>query len=277
MRALAVLGLLAIPFAAGADEVFLQGGGIVRGEVVAERADSLVIDVGPGRVTLPRSRVERVVLSNSDLGTYRQRAAVLAPQDARGWLALARWAAGHDLLTQAREAYARAAAADPTSAEAQQGLGRELVDGRWLSEDAANRARGLMEFQGRWMTPAERSAALEVQAADAAARRAETEAAVRIREAEARAEAAEAEARRMQAEAQQAGGIPVYGPYGPYGGGGFGPVIVTGSRHGSGRHHTRPSDPPPAPAPPPPPPPRDNGASRPTRAHGDTAALQRQH
>jgi hypothetical protein len=246
-RTLAVLGLLAFPSLLGADEVFLRGGGVIRGEVVSEGRDSIVVEVGPGRITLPRSRVERVVLSISDLTAYRQRAAALAARDVQGWLSLARWAEERDLLTQAREAYGRAAAADPSNAEAQQGLGRVLVDGHWLSEDAANRARGLVEFEGRWLSVAERTAILEARAADAQSRRADAEAAARIREAEARADAAEAEARRLDAEARAAdGGIP----YDPFGGGGV--ILVPVERdHRSGhdgrdrrRRHDHPEGPP---------------------------------
>ena len=153
------------------------------------------------------------------------RAAALAPGDIRGWLSLARWAASRDLVTQAREAYGHVAAWDPSNAEAQEGLGRVLVDGQWLSEEAANRARGLVEFEGRWMTLPERTSVLEARAAEAQARFADAEAAARVREAEARADAAEAEARRMAADAERAeGGIPLdpvrgYGGYGGYGGG----------------------------------------------------------
>jgi hypothetical protein len=270
-RAWAVLGLLAIPPAADADEVVLRGGGVIRGEVVADGRDAVVIEVGPGRVTVPRSRIERVVAGTSDLATFRQRAAGLAPEDTRGWLGLARWAEDRDLLTQAREAFARAAAADPGSAEAQQGLGRVLVDGRWLGEDAANRARGLVEFEGRWVTPAEQAALLEAQAAAVEARRAEAESAARIREAEARTRVAEAEARRLEAEAAAAsGGVP-YGPvHGPIGGGILVPVVVVDDeKHHGGRRGGHRAGRPPQGQPPPParrPPARDRGGDS-QRAH----------
>jgi hypothetical protein len=262
-HAWAVLGLLAIPSVAGADEVFLRGGGVLRGEIVAEGRDAVVIEVGPGRITVPRSRVERIVSSQSDLATYRLRAASLAAQDVRGWLSLARWAEAHDLLTQAREAFTRAAAADPSSAEAQQGLGRVFVDGQWLGEDAANRARGLVEFEGRWVTPGERMALVQAQAAAAEARLAEAESSARIREAEARTRMAEAEARRLEAEAAAAGAA--YGLPGPFGGGILVPVVVD-DKHRGRRHR----DPRPAPPPPPRRPPlRDRGGDRPhTQAAG---------
>src|SRR6185503_2470397 len=55
-RALTVLGMVAFPLAAAADDVYLKGGGVLRGEVVQDGATSLVIEVGPGRITVPRSR-----------------------------------------------------------------------------------------------------------------------------------------------------------------------------------------------------------------------------
>ena len=75
--AVAVALVLAAP-AARADQVFLAGGGVVHGEVVSQTASALVIEVGPGRMTLPMARVARVVSSRSDLAVYRERAAVLA-------------------------------------------------------------------------------------------------------------------------------------------------------------------------------------------------------
>src|SRR5687768_8293122 len=98
-RVIAVVVFLAGP-AAWADEVFLRGGGSIHGEVVERTAASVVMEVGPGRMTLPMDRVDRIVATTSDLSLYRERAARLAPGDAAGWLGLARWAESHDLLTQ---------------------------------------------------------------------------------------------------------------------------------------------------------------------------------
>lgn len=238
-RVMAIGVLLASP-AAWADQVVLRGGGVIHGEIVEQTAAGLVIEVGPGRMTLPMSRVERVVASTSDLSLYRARASRLAAGDAAGWVALARWAESRDLLTQARDAYERALAADPGNAAANAALGRVRMAGGWVSAEDSYRARGMVAFEGTWMTPAERAAILSDRAAEARGRELAAEAEARAREAEARARVAEAEARRAEADAEAGGeGIPypfVFGG-GVYGGPVYGGPVYGGPHGARGHRH----------------------------------------
>jgi len=211
------------PGLALADVVFVKGGGRIEGEVVEQGPDRVVIEVSAGRVTLPRARIERMVLGSSSLAEFRARAARLAAGDVEGWLALAAWARDHELVTQSRGAYERVLSLDPANAAAHQALGHVFVAGRWLTLDESYRARGYVQFEGSWVRPEEQQAALSERAAYAAERRDRIEAEARIREAEARARTAEAEARRAEADQRQVDteGIPY--PY--VFGGGFGPVV----------------------------------------------------
>jgi hypothetical protein len=224
---LAVAALLASPVAS--DEIILKGGGRVSGRVVEQSEARVAIETGPGRVTLPMSRVVRIVEGRSALEAFAERASGLAPHDSDAWAELARWAEQRELLTQARLAWQRVLAADPSHGEANAALGRVLLDGEWLSADDASRARGLVAFEGRWLTPMEHEAAVRERAAAEAATLEAREADLRVREAEARAREAEARAREAEAAADQsASGIPLWYAYGggTYGGGygGFGPV-----------------------------------------------------
>ncbi len=212
-----------LPIVVAADEVTLRGGGKVRGVIVENTPESIVLETGPGRVTIPRSRVASVRESPSDLGTYYERAAGLGPGDVAGWTALAAWAAEHGLGTQSQEAYGRVFQLNRDSSEANRALGRVEMSGRWVTEDEFNRARGLVPFEGGWVTPGEREAVQEERAAEAAAVRAAREADAHAREAEARAREAEARARAAESEAYRNenadSGIPLW----PYV---YGPVIV---------------------------------------------------
>jgi hypothetical protein len=253
MKRLAVLLVLA-PAAVAADEVYLRGGGQLSGVVLERTAATVLIEVGPGQIRLPMSRVARIAIGPSALAEFRARAAALAAADVNGWLRLARWAEAQGLLTQARETYERVVDLDPNNAAAHQALGDVLLESRWVSEEESYRARGFVLFEGAWVRPEEQHALLAERAAELEGQRARVEAEARAREAEARARAAEAEARRaeaaLQAESQPAG-IPfgVYGPmYGPpvYGGfgGGLGvfppPVVVVRSGHAHGHHPPQP-------------------------------------
>jgi hypothetical protein len=233
------------------DEVVLRGGGRLSGVIVERTATRVSIETGPGRVTLPMSRVERIVDGRTALAGFAERAERLQPGDVEGWAALARWAEDRELLTQARSAWQRVLAVDPQHPEANAALGRVSLDGVWMSAEDAYRERGYVSYEGRWLTPAEHEAALREQAAEHAAALEEREADVRVREADARAREAEARAREAENAADQMdAGIPLgyaYGGYGLYAGYGVG---YGGYGYGNGdaahRHgrpgHSRPGD-----------------------------------
>jgi hypothetical protein len=269
---------------ATADEVLLRGGGRVNGVIVERTSTTVVIETGPGRVTLSMSRVEKIVDGSSFLAEYRERAARLEPGDAVGWAALAHWASDRDLLTLAADAWRHVLELDPAHPEANAALGRVAVGGTWMSAEEGNRARGLIPFEGRWVTPGEHESILRERAFEDAAAREEREGDLRVREAEARAREAEARAREAEVSAAQAeaeastdpgaiplwwgvgGGGAVVSPYGaPPGHDGFRSRDGFRSHEGRSGSRERSGQPTPQPkATPTPPPPslRPTGSSR---------------
>ena len=238
---LAFAAVLAGAALAPCDEVWLRGGGRVSGVIVDRTPQSVVIETGPGRVSLPMSRVEKIVDGQSSLATFQERASALTPNDADGWAALARWGSDHDLVTQSRGAWQRVLALDPQNPEANAALGRVSFEGAWMPAEDAYRARGYVQFEGRWVTPAEHEALLRERAADDASERQARESDARVREAEARAQEAEARARDAESS-DTSGGIPLY-PYAYGGGYGYG---YSGYGYGYGRGYgngMRPSHP----------------------------------
>ena len=204
MRRGLFLGLvLCLPAALRADEVYTRSGGHLTGEIVERGPQSLVVDIGIGRVELPLSYVDRVVPGEAPITVYRQRARALRADDLEGWLALGRWAGENDLGTQSAEAFEVVVSRDPDNAAAQKALGRVNVGGTWMTREESYEARGLVRWDGRWMTPDERDVALAER--DAALKRARDEAdeQARVRETEARLRAAEAQARIAEAQARE--------------------------------------------------------------------------
>ena len=64
MKRIAAVSLLTLaPALVHADSVFLKRGGEIKGQVIERRADAVVIEVGPGRVTLPMASVDHIVFS----------------------------------------------------------------------------------------------------------------------------------------------------------------------------------------------------------------------
>lgn len=281
MQRALVVSLALLPAAARADDVLLKGGGRLSGVIVARSAVSITLDTGPGRVTLPMSRVVSVVARTADLAIYRQRAAALLPANIAGWLSLADWADNHGLLTQAREAYAYVLTLDPDNAPAHRALGHVWTGERWATVEESYRARGFIPFEGSWVTPDEHRAIIEERMAAAAADRDRAEAAARVREAEARARVAEAEAR-LAESVPSPGSIPLDMAYGGYGYSGYG---YGGAYGGYGAAYDPygplvglPGSPPVIVSVPVPPPPRDHGvrarpAPQPPPAGGGRARI----
>ena len=207
-----LLAAVLLPEAAGADEVYLKGGGQLSGRIVSRSAATVEVDVGAGRIKVPASSVVRIEEGRSALQEYEERAGRLAAGDVEGWLALAGWAEDHGLGTQAREAYHRVLAASPDDPRANEALGNVKTDGRWVSEDESYRARGYVQHEGEWITQAEHDAILRERAAEDARDRERREADSRVREAEARAEEAEARAREAEAQQsqQESEGLPLW-------------------------------------------------------------------
>lgn len=203
--------LIGAPASSWADVVFLNSGGRMEGRIVSQTETSIEVDIGAGTMTFPMSSVDRIERGRSPLDDYDERAAALGANDSDGWLELARWASSQGLGTQSRRAYERVLAIDPQNAEANRAMGLVELDGNWVTEDQAYRARGYVLFEGQWMMPTEQDAILRGREAERAAAQA------RAQTADAQARQAEAQAREAEAQAQRtAYTTPLYwGTWGP--------------------------------------------------------------
>jgi hypothetical protein len=213
--------LVLLPVIAAADDVILKGGGKVSGRILSKTDTAVEVDVGAGVIKVPMTSVVRVDQKRSALDDYYERAQALGAGDAAGWLQLGKWASSQGLGTQARTAFENVIAIDPGNVEANQALGRVLMDGRWVSEEESYRARGYVQFEGEWMTPAEQQAILQQRSAEQQAEAARLDAERRAQEAEARAADAEARAREAEAAVPGNAGYPMY--WGSYWG--YGPTV----------------------------------------------------
>lgn len=177
-----VLALAATP--AVGDELLLKGGGKVTGEIVGETETAVTVDIGAGKMTVPKSSVVQVDRSASPLQKYRAQAASLAPEDVEAWRKLGRWAASRGLTMQAREAFSKVKAVVPDDPEANHVLGLVLLDGHWVTEKESFTARGFVQFEGEWMLPGERQAIVAERDAIEEADRQELDAQIEAEQAE---------------------------------------------------------------------------------------------
>lgn len=195
--------LLAVLFvgSVAADVLHLKKGGRLEGILLGEDATTITMDLGVGQVSLPRSAVLKIERKESTLAGYRMRLAAIRQGDLRAHADLARYATAHGLRAEARLMWARVISLDPTHVEAHLALGHILVDGRFVDEDESQRARGMVRFQGRWMTPSEQDFLLRDREQRADSERRVEEARRATRDAEERARRAEREAERAHAAA----------------------------------------------------------------------------
>lgn len=183
-----VLFVAALFNAAYGDDVSLTSGGTVSG-IVREESDWIKVEVPSGTVSFPASQVEKIERKKHVLHEYYEKyAPIERSKDPQALYDLAAWAKERGLTRFTVELSGRVLALDPGHEGAHCLLGHEKREDRWLGADEAKRADGLVRFQGRWITAAERDRILreEDEIRQAAADRYEQ----RKREAEERRKAA---------------------------------------------------------------------------------------
>lgn len=162
LLALSVLVLGAIAPAA-ADTVHLRNGRAYEGVIAERTVEGVRIQLAFGHLVLPADQVVAVEKSDSPLAAYLSRKADLAARPGTSpaqWLALARWAKANDLAQGVREAATLAAELDPRLPGLDPllrpfGLVFDEAAGRWLPFEEAMARRGLVRFEGEWITVAE--------------------------------------------------------------------------------------------------------------------------
>ena len=153
--------LVAIP--SHGDDVHLTNGAVFEGVSTEVTETHVVIEMPIGRLKLPSEQVARIVAGDSPIAEHRRRSTELLSDpasEAADFLELARWAVRQGLSTQARQSALIAARFSPDLdglPELLAGLGYEHINGiGWLPYDEAQRSRGLVLFDGEWLTRRER-------------------------------------------------------------------------------------------------------------------------
>ena len=166
--ALAVLLLTAGP--ARADEVVLKDGRRLEGKVLEDGPGGVKLRLRfGGDVSFRRDEVERVERKDLPEDALAAKRRALAAGDAAGRWALALEAKRLSLRRACDELRAEVLGIDPGHREANEADGNVEWDGRWVkpaerdrlaaeSERAAKAASGLVEWEGKWVTPEEKEA-----------------------------------------------------------------------------------------------------------------------
>lgn len=151
----AIIAALGISVAA-ADEIQLTNGRRITGKVTRKDGGKVVVEVGAGTITLDAKDVSSVNPGRTAIDEYQEKwAAVKDSNKASDFLNLAKWAADNKVTRHLPSLYLKVIALDPDNAEARGGLRHEKVAGKWLTFEEAQAARGLVQYEDRWITKAE--------------------------------------------------------------------------------------------------------------------------
>ena len=164
LSGLLALALNAVPVAR-ADVLELADGRVIEGVAVRD-GDVWRVASRFGVVELPAADVKNHVAGPSLDAQIEGALAKLEPDDTAGRATLAAWLRDVGRTDEAHQLSRAVLAIDPEDATAHEVLGHVRYQGRWMSPDDAQRARGLERHGERWYTPA------EWQNVDAAAREA---------------------------------------------------------------------------------------------------------
>ncbi|MEK7413363.1 MAG: hypothetical protein AAB263_08595 [Planctomycetota bacterium] len=144
-----------------ADEVQLITGEVLEGDIVAESTDSIQLRITMGSGTAERAVPRRDIQGITRGETQRSRAlAQLRAEVAKlpttasasEWMVFAKRARDVGEPIEARRWAYRAVAIDPTLDVAQRMLGRELLNGIWMTPNEAAAARGLVWYNDTWVS-----------------------------------------------------------------------------------------------------------------------------
>lgn len=229
-RVLPLLMVLAGAATASADEVQLRNGRTIKNCIAKQDGSKVNLEVGVGTMILDASEVESIKEGDCALKQYAgKRASIESSKKASDWYGLATWCKSEGIPKHVTGLMQKVIELDANHAEARKALGHSNVGGKWMTFDEANAARGMVQFEGKWMSPIEMELIRRkrVEAAERKAAEAEAKAKRKRDEAEMRAAAEEYWAAQMEAMrqaqeqarwARRYGGRRYFGPMGgsPY-------------------------------------------------------------
>ncbi|HET9767291.1 MAG TPA: hypothetical protein VFS60_10615 [Thermoanaerobaculia bacterium] len=218
--ALVLLVAFAAALPVSADTVRLKNGRAYEGVIAERTPEGVRVQFAFGHMVIPSEQVSAIEKAPSALAGYLEQKAVLAARrDAKAshWLELARWAKTQDLASSSREAALLAAELDPRLPGLDallQPLGLVYEDalGRWIPFADSMALRGLVPWNGEWITVDEQRARREELTRQAAVRAQEAASLRMAQAAEAMRRAEERIALREEERLHEAELAASYGP-----------------------------------------------------------------
>ncbi len=155
--ALLVVGLVLAATPVRADIIVTTSGGRIVGKIVKETETEIQVKTDKGPIiTLNRDEIDSITKEKPE-DTFARMQKGVKGDDVKGLMALAQWARDNKLPKEAAETLERVIKYEPDHAEARVQLGYERVAGKWVKGDELQKAKGLVEYHGKWITPEDKS------------------------------------------------------------------------------------------------------------------------
>ncbi len=136
------------------DVLELTNGGRIKGRVVNDgKTDKsvYVIETAEGQLSIARAHVKRVEFTSDQEAEYRELART-SPDTVEAHWKLSEWCRENKLRDLSEQHLARILELDPNHAEARGFLGFRNKDGQWLNQDGVMAARGLVKYEGKYVS-----------------------------------------------------------------------------------------------------------------------------
>ncbi len=149
--ALTLALLLTLSAIAAADIIYLNTGGIIKGEIVDEDDDQVIVKTKYGEVPVNKDDIDFI-----ERGTvseiFQQRLKKVNKRDSDAIVELGGWAQSVGLKKEAEQMFRMAIEIEPNHYFARMELGHRRHKGKWLAVDEYNKAIGLVKYEGQWVT-----------------------------------------------------------------------------------------------------------------------------
>ncbi len=136
------------------DIVRLSSGQELRGEIIKETDDYIVLRGKYGEQEISRDNIESIEYGFDFDKEFKKRSSRLEGGDSEGWYELGLFCGENNQPEKAKECFQKAVAADSDNGAARDKLGHKKYKGKWYEkEEEYYKARGWVLFGGVWMAP----------------------------------------------------------------------------------------------------------------------------
>jgi len=136
---------------AAADIIYLNTGGIIKGKILEENADEIIVETPYGEIPVSKDSID-FIERGTPAEIFQQRLKKIKKNDSDAYVELGGWAQSVGLDKEAKKAFEKALEIEPNHYFARTELGHRKYKGEWLTQDKYNEAIGLVKYEGEWVT-----------------------------------------------------------------------------------------------------------------------------